>query len=604
MSITSDFEQLGTTLVLDMETAMAPACFEGRDKVRLLQLLCDEGECWYDLATFTDADWAELKVCLENPALTVIGQNIGFDFRCLLGCGITLRGRLEDTMIQSALLTNGLPGVSNSLEAIAKRVLGQAVDKTLQKQDWMAAELNDADLAYAMGDVRTTFAAWREMRAQIKQAGLQQVYDLECALIPAVVQVEHSGLRIDTNQAAAAIEQLEAEITESRGLFLETLDGLLIETTGAGLPRDEDGSYNLRAKDEGAIRLGTKRYAGFNINSAQQVLKYLNALGIEPVDPKTEKPSIDKKVLRPMADLPVVQWLLAYKRAEKRRSMIQAWLDKHIAADGRIHARFAPLSTGTGRFTCSNPNLQQVPRESYIRDCFIAAPGSELVVMDVKNMEMAVACSEPIANEFLMQQALRDGVDLHSLTAHLIFQIPIEEVTKAQRQQAKCTNFSLLFSSGANGLKDYFASFGLTITLEEAVKFRQAWLDAYPAMAAWHRWAKREVDKGEVRMVDGRRRWLVGDLAKPTVLLNNLTQGTAASIVKATMVKVFSKLPNKAKLVAQIHDEIIVEAPVGVGQDVLHLMQDCLFKAGREILGDSVDMLGEGSVALSWGAAK
>jgi len=123
-------------------------------------------------------------------------------------------------------------------------------------------------------------------------------------------------------------------------------------------------------------------------------------------------------------------------------------------------------------------------------------------------------------------------------------------------------------------------------------------------MAAWHRWAKREVDKGEVRMVDGRRRWLVGDLAKPTVLLNNLTQGTAASIVKATMVKVFSKLPNKARLVAQIHDEIIVEAPVGAGEDVLHLMQDCLFKAGREILGDSVDMLGEGSVALSWGAAK
>jgi len=284
--------------------------------------------------------------------------------------------------------------------------------------------------------------------------------------------------------------------------------------------------------------------------------------------------------------------------------MIQAWLDKHIAADGRIHARFAPLSTGTGRFTCSAPNLQQVPRESYIRDCFVAADGCELVVMDVKNMECGVGCSEPIANEFLMQQALREGADLHTLTAHLIFGVPIEEVTKDQRQKGKCSNFGLLFGSGAAGLKDYFASFGQSITIEEAINFRQAWLDAYPAMAAWHRWAKREVDKGEVRMVDGRRRWLVGDLAKPTVLLNNIVQGTAASIVKSTMVKVYKRLPTNARLVAQIHDEIIVESPVGAGEDILQMMKDCLLQAGREIIGDSVDMLGDGSVALSWGQAK
>jgi hypothetical protein len=169
--------------------------------------------------------------------------------------------------------------------------------------------------------------------------------------------------------------------------------------------------------------------------------------------------------------------------------------------------------------------------------------------------------------------------------------------------QGNC-NFGLLFGSGAGGLKDYFASFGHSITLEEAMQFRQAWLDAYPAMAAWHRWAKREVDKGEVRMVDGRRRWLVGDLAKPTVLLNNCVQGTAASIVKLTMVKALPELPTGGRLVAQIHDEIIAEVPVGAGQETLAMLQRCLLAAGREIIGDSVDMLGEGDVALSWGQAK
>jgi DNA polymerase-1 len=254
---------------------------------------------------------------------------------------------------------------------------------------------------------------------------------------------------------------------------------------------------------------------------------------------------------------------------------------------------------------CSAPNLQQVPRESYIRDCFTAADGHELVVMDVKNMEMGVACSEPIANEMLMQTALRESVDLHTLTGHLIFHIPIEQVEKEQRQRAKSCNFGLLFGSGAPGLKDYFASFGTSITLDEAIEFRKAWLAAYPAMAAWHRKAKWEVERsGEVRMVDGRRRWLVGEQAKPTVWLNNLVQGTAASIVKRTMVGVLPKLPKGARLVAQIHDELIVEAPEGAGEEVLALMQAQLLAAGREIIGDSVDMLGEGSVARSWGKAK
>lgn len=254
---------------------------------------------------------------------------------------------------------------------------------------------------------------------------------------------------------------------------------------------------------------------------------------------------------------------------------------------------------------CSSPNLQQVPRESYIRDCFVAPEGYELVVMDVKNMEMGVACCDRIADEFLMQKALRNGTDLHTLTAHLIFGVALDQVDKDQRQRAKSCNFGLLYGSGAQGLKDYFASFGNAISLEEATRFRKAWLDAYPAMAAWHQWAKTEVDRrGEVRMVDGRRRWLVGDMARPTVLLNNVVQGTAASIVKRTMVRVKDQLPEQCRLIAQVHDELICEVPEGLGEEVLDMMKTQLFEAGRQVIGSSVDMIGEGSVAKSWGQAK
>ena len=602
MGTIRSIKDLGKTICLDMETAMAPLSFKGRRHVRLLQLLSDEGELWYDLATFTEAAWWDLKLLMEDPTITWVGQNIAYDYRCLLGCGITLRGRLEDTMIQSALINNGLPNVSNSLEAIALRVLKTPLDKTLQKQDWMTAELNEADLAYAMGDVRVTWQAWREQQAEIKNAGLQRVYDLECALIPAVVEMEHTGMLVDQQQALTAIAQLEEEIGASKGEFLELLDAELKTIRGEGLPRDEDGSYNLRAKKEPKRDGG--RPAGFNINSPTQVLGYLQAIGLNPVDPKTGKLTTDKKTLRPMADQAVIFSLLAYKRAEKRRSMIQTILDKHIQEDGRIHPRFAPLQTGTGRFSSSNPNAQQFPREAFIRDIITAADGHELVVMDVKNMEMGVACSEPIANEITMQTALRDGTDLHTLTAHLMFNVPIEEVDKESRQRAKSTNFSALYGSSAQGIRDYFASFGNSITLEEATEFRTAWLNAYPGMAKWHSWAKREVDKGEVRMVDGRRRWLVNDMARPTVLLNNIVQGTAASIVKQAMVNIWPRLPKGARLVAQVHDELIVEAPQGAGEEVLDLMQRQLLLAGRLIIGDSVDMVGEGSVAKSWGQAK
>ena len=602
MARLESFKALGKTICLDMETAMAPLSFKGREHVRLLQLLSDAGELWYDLATFTEPDWMELTVMLQDPTITWVGQNIAYDYRCLLGCGIRLAGRLEDTMIQSALLNNGLANVSNSLEAIALRVLKIQLDKTLQKQDWMSAELNEADLAYAMGDVRITWQAWREQQAEIKNAGLQRVYDLECALIPAVVEMEHTGMLVDQQQALSAIAQLEEEIGLSKGEFLELLDSQLRELHGDGLPRDDDGSYNLRAKKEPKRDGG--RPAGFNINSPTQVLGHLVSIGLDPRDPKTNKLTTDKKILRPLADNPVVFSLLAYKRAEKRRSMIQSWLDKNIEDDGRIHARFAPLQTGTGRFSCSSPNLQQVPRESYIRDCFVAADGHELVVMDVNAMELRVACCEPIADEKQMQQAFRDGVDPHIRTASLMFSVEEEAVDKTMRQQAKATNFGAVYGSGAGGLKDYFTGLGISLTLDEATEFLKRWKAAYPGFASWHQWCARQADTGEVRMVDGRRRWLIGEMARPTVFANNQTQGTSASIVKQAMIQIHPRLPKGARLVAQVHDELIVETPDGTGEEVLEMMKNQLLLAGRLVIGDSVDMLGSGSVAKSWGAAK
>ncbi|MGA1753619.1 MAG: hypothetical protein ACO395_09740 [Pontimonas sp.] len=229
MTLTSEIRSLGSLICCDTETALAPLSFQGRHNVRLVQFFSEHGERWYDLKTFSDDQWAELQQVLEDPTITWIFQNALFDYRVFLGCGIRLRGRIEDTLIQSALINNGLPNNSNALEAIAQRVLKVQLDKTLQSQDWMNADLNDADMAYAMGDVRITYRCWEEQRAMVKTQGLQRVYDLECSLVPVVAEMEHTGMLVSVEQAKAAIAKLEGEIEASLGEFLDLLDAQLRE---------------------------------------------------------------------------------------------------------------------------------------------------------------------------------------------------------------------------------------------------------------------------------------------------------------------------------------------------------------------------------------
>lgn len=345
----AQLQKLGHTFCLDTETAMAPLCFKPR-QWRLLQLHNDNTSVWFDIPMLAPDDMRQLRSFLMDPAHSIYAQNVAFDYRVLMANGITLRGELYDTMIASALIHNGEAKVSNALDAIARRELGVVLDKTLQKQDWMNAELNEADMHYAMEDVRVTWEAAHVLHEKVHAQGLYDVYRLECALVPAVVQMEHHGIYLDPSAIADTVDFYSGESVAAKECFLETLDSRLEEEGAPRLPREEDGSFNTRVKDSGSIRLGTKRFAGFNINSSQQVLAWWKYLGIEPVD-DAKKPSLDKKVLARFQSDELVRLFLQYKRVEKRLGMAQK-LVEHCDDDGRIRARFMPLATGTGRFSC------------------------------------------------------------------------------------------------------------------------------------------------------------------------------------------------------------------------------------------------------------
>ena len=184
------------------------------------------------------------------------------------------------------------------------------------------------------------------------------------------------------------------------------------------LPRDEDGAFNLRAKDGGKLRDGTKKYAGFNINSPKQLVGKLEAvLGKTPKD-ANGKPSASRQALRAYAaDHEVIQIYLEWKRCEKRRQMIESIQEK-MGNDGFVRASYMQLGAESGRMSCVKPNNQQIPRDPQFRGCVEAPDGYLLVDADFGQMELRLAAS--VANDARMIQAFQDGEDPHTVTAESI----------------------------------------------------------------------------------------------------------------------------------------------------------------------------------------
>jgi len=377
------------------------------------------------------------------------------------------------------------------------------------------------------------------------------------------------------------------------------------------LPRDPDGSLNLRAKAEGHVRLGTKKLAGFNINSPAQLRqKFTVILGQVPISEKTQKPSVDRVTMQQyVAEHSVIRTYLKWKKVEKRRQMVET-LISHLEPDGYIRASYMQAGADTFRMSCRNPNLQQVPRDPRFRICVQAPAGWKMVVADFAQMELRLAAAE--AQDELMIGAFQDGLDLHTLTAMEIYDVPEEAVTKEQRQIAKSANFGLLHGSGAKGLRQYAAGMGIEMDLDEASEVRQKFHAAYAGINAWQRRAAHAADTtkgiGQVRVrVSNLRRFLPGDHNKLTTRCNTPIQAAGAAVLKRTLGMLWPLLlqsgEDEVRLSGVVHDEIILVAREDVAEKWAEILQTTMEKAESEWLG-KVPALAEAHVGSSWLDAK
>ena len=531
------------SVALDIET-FGPRKSDGlnpwRGDIRLLSLKVPDGSPWLIDLQSTGYDLGELGCAIE--AVEVIAHNAKFDLLWLaVKCAVRPK-KVFCTLTAARLLSAGTkPG--NNLDQCLERFLGIAPAPDQSRSDWGGMFLTDDQLAYAARDVAHLHVLAGRLDAELGGADLETVRTLEMELLPAIVAMEVAGIAMDK-------PRLQAIRDSSR------------ETTKA-------------KADELRILLNAP---SLNPGSPDQLKAALSRAGIEVANTNEE-------TLKAADDGTIIPAILELRGAEKSAQQAESLIDC-IEGDGRIHGRFEPTGTDTGRFSSKTPNLQNIGRGE-LRECFLAPTGSRLIVADYSQIELRAAAA--IAGEAKMIEAYRRGDDLHKLTAATVLGKPIEEVTKADRQTGKSASFGLLYGQSAKGLVRYAASsYGVTLEEDEAEEIRRVFFRTYGALRQWHGESHNIAERGvgEVRTVLGRRRLIPKDAdawQQFTALVNTPVQGGCADGMKRALVLIASRLPANSRLISTVHDEVIVESPEADAEVVCAVVRESMISAMTDL---------------------
>lgn len=587
--------ETATSVCFDTETLQLQP---ERGKLRLLQLGSGARNTvvLIDCFDLDKSEWAKLRRFFGSPVRYWLAHNAVFDLGWLQEHDIYPHGWVRCSMLASRLLTNGMPFPKHGLANVVKRYLDTELSKEQQRSDWSGA-LSNEQLDYAANDVVALMDLDEILDRKIRINRLTKAYSLECRALPAMAQMWRTGLPWNADNLQQRKEDYQVDIKALEKDFILQLDHALPEDKK--LPRDEDGTFNLRAKDEGKIRDGSKRYKGFNLNSPKQLLEKLgDLLGEIPKD-ANGKPSAARQALRAYAaDHEVIQIYLEWKRADKRRQMINSIQEK-MDADGFVRASYMQLGAESGRMSCIKPNNQQIPRDPQFRGCVEAPEGYLLVDADFGQMELRLAAA--IAKDERMISAFQRGEDLHTVTA---------ETIGCSRQIAKSANFGLLYGSGAKGLRNYAGGTGITMTVERAAEIRKDWLDAFAGIGRWQKEMAQESqdtegDKwAETRIpVSGMRRYLMGDMNRLTVRCNTPIQGAGAAILKCALGKLWPLVheagEETVRIAAAVHDEILLLVREDAAEEWAACLKQVMEEAEAKWLGD-IPALAEVSIGKTW----
>lgn len=549
-------------------------------RLRLVQLASSDGVYIVDLNRFADADLKSgaemepLRQLLTAPRPIKIAHNAKFDAKFIKhNLGVDIVG-IFDTLLASQIVSAGGIEDRHGLNAIAERYLNEAVDKSERLSNW-EFELSESQLQYAARDAAVLLPLRERLIEKIKSLDLIQCAQLEFECVMPVVDIELTGFFMNKERW---LEQL-AIVDTRRGELANELQEML----GEGVAQ--------------ASLFGPPR-ANINLDSQQQVTEALNRLGIPLPD------STRNWKLQPLAvQYPVVAKLIEYRTMQKALTSYGQNMIEYInPRTGRLHADFRQIGAPTGRFACTNPNIQQVPHAPEYRRCFTGNPaGRKLVIADYSQIELRILAE--FSNDQGFIDAFNSGADLHRVTAAQVFSVALDQVTKDQRDFAKRLNFGVVYGIGA---QRFSMMTGLSVTEAEDVLRR--YFATYRKLDAYLREsASRAVSEKQARTASGRLVKFNFDAAdRQQVSMtqrngkNAPIQGTSADILKRALRLLNEKLRNtSAKIVNIIHDEIVVEVDDGEAEAVAKTVERAMCAAGEEYL-QTVPVKVEYQIACEW----
>jgi len=494
----------------------------------------------------------QLNRLFSAKGVTLVGHNVKYDWQVMRNFGAPMACPLRDTMIAAWLLDAEAPSLA--LGSLAERRLGSAgiaYDDVVPKGASFAMVPAHLATAYAAEDADFTLRLHLLMEGELQAAGQTGLYrGVEMPVLPILGSMEAAGIKVDAVELRSYGVELEGELA------------------------------SIQAEIYGDV--GHE----FNIASPKQLQEVLFVeRKLQPGKKTKTGYSTDSSVLEELAALdPVPRKILRHRALAKLKSTYVDSLSDlaEAAADSRVHTHYLQIGAATGRLSSRDPNLQNIPVRDEegrrIREAFSAEPGSLLVSADYSQIELVVLAH--LSQDPGLLKAFREGVDVHRRTASLLFGMKEDEVTSDKRRIAKTINFGVIY-----GMSAFRLSNELGIPRGEAQKFIDAYFETYAGVRSFIDKAVREAEeRGYSTTILGRRRPIPAinsrnkteKQAAERVAVNTPIQGSAADIVKLAMLKVDAALRAerpRSRLLLQVHDELIAEAPEKDSSSVAAIMK-------------------------------
>ena len=571
-------EEQARTLLEEWRRADHVALYAAAD-LMAISVHWDTGESTAQMAELWSGgyqgNWNALLGALLAADIPKVSHNVKDLMRALLDAGLPAEGFVFDTALAAYLLDATAGGYD--LPRLFVSYFNQELEKPAHLEPDAFSPLGDRAAAWASlhSYGAAIEALYGVLLPRLREQGMEKLYfDVELPLCRVLADMERSGFLVD----GGALARFGRELSD-------TIDRL------------EQRIYAAAGQQ-------------FNINSPKQLGKVLfEDLGL-PHGKKTKTGwSTNADVLEKLKDHPLVADVLTYRQYAKLKSTYADGLLKVIDPDGRIRTSFQMTVTATGRLSSTEPNLQNIPTRtelgSQLRRMFTAPEGCVLVDADYSQIELRLLAH--IAGDTEMQAAFRSGEDFHTVTASRVFHVPPEEVTPEMRRRAKAVNFGIVY-----GISAFSLAQDIGVSVAEAKAYMERYFETYQGVRQYMTdvVTKAEQD-GYVQTLMHRRRALpelkssnfnLREFGK-RVALNMPVQGAAADIMKLAMVRVHRRLKReglRARLLMQVHDELIVECPAAEQAQVEHLLTEEMEQA----VNLSVPLIAEAHSGKNWLAAK